>query len=64
MELEESKNKIKRKKFFTFAGTGLAGLFLVKLFPFNLLRKRNIKEVTIEISPLSVSRKKIGRKNA
>jgi hypothetical protein len=58
--------KIKRNKFFITAGTGVAGFFLLKTFPFSLFSKKDVinkKEVKVKLNPHAVSRQKTGDGN-
>jgi hypothetical protein len=58
--------KIKRNKFFITAGTGVAGFFLLKTFPFSLFSKKDVinkKEVKVNLNPHAVSRQKTGDGN-
>ena len=58
--------KIKRNKFFLAAGTGVAGFFLLRTFPFNLFSKKidsNKKEISVKLNPNAVSRQKAGNGN-
>ena len=58
--------KIKRKKFFITTGTGVAGFFLLKTFPFSLFSKKDVinkNEVSVKLNPHAVSRKKTGNGN-
>ncbi len=61
--------KLERKDFFISAGVGLVGLFVMRMFPFNLLlnRKHKSKEkplrATVRINPLAISRNKLGDNN-
>ena len=58
--------KIKRNKFFLTAGTGVAGFFLLKTFPFSLFSKKgnsNKKGVSVKLNPHAVSREKTGAGN-
>jgi hypothetical protein len=64
MELEKVfQKKFERKKFFTSAGIGLAGYFVMKSFPFKfiksskLLNKDDQQKVKVHINSLAVSRK-------
>ena len=64
---EISVKKIHRKKFFLSLGTGFFGFILFNSFPFKFFTKKEMKQekqVTIQINPLAVSRKKQDRKNA
>jgi hypothetical protein len=65
MESEKTNsNKINRKKFFSSLGTGVISYFVFKAIPFSFLAKRKEnKNVIIEINPDAVSRTKIGGKN-
>lgn len=57
-------NKINRKKFFSSLGTGVISYFIIKSLPFSFLgKRREDKQVTIEINPDAVRRTKIGDKN-
>ncbi|MHB8852442.1 MAG: hypothetical protein ACYC6P_03675 [Ignavibacteriaceae bacterium] len=61
--------KFERKDFFISIGAGLAGLFLLRIFPLNLLFKskynfkENSQKIKVRINPLSVSRNKLGDNN-
>ncbi|MGA9292951.1 MAG: hypothetical protein WCE54_23750 [Ignavibacteriaceae bacterium] len=67
MEIAEFfKKKIKRKNFFTTAGTGIVGYFVFRSFPFNLFTKKEIKKsqkIKVKINPLAVERKNTGKTN-
>jgi hypothetical protein len=59
--------KLDRKKFFLSAAAGLAGLALLKKFPFNFLTKGNKSadsKINVKINPLAVSRSNEKGKNA
>ena len=58
--------KIKRKNFFTTAGTGMLGYFVFRTFPFNLFTKKEVKKtqkIKVRINPLAVERKNTGKSN-
>jgi hypothetical protein len=58
--------KIKRNKFFITAGTGVAGFFLLKTFPFSMFSKKgelNKKEILVKLEPHAVCRQKTGNDN-
>lgn len=58
--------KIKRKNFFTTAGTGMLGYFVFRTFPFNLFTKKEAKrtqKIKVRINPLAVERKNAGKAN-
>ncbi|MFZ0452742.1 MAG: hypothetical protein WAM24_03265 [Ignavibacteriaceae bacterium] len=67
MEIAEFfQKKIKRKNFFTTAGTGIVGYFVFRSFPFNLFTKKEIKKsqkIKVKINPLAVERKNTGKTN-
>jgi hypothetical protein len=69
MELEEKEISVKiihRKKFFASLGTGFFGFILFNSFPFKFFRTEDMKkekQVTIQINPLAVRRKKSDGKN-
>lgn len=65
MESEKTNsNKINRKKFFSSLGIGAISYFIFKSIPFSfLVKRREDKNVIIEINPDAVSRTKIGDKN-
>ncbi|MEJ2618620.1 MAG: hypothetical protein P8Z35_26955 [Ignavibacteriaceae bacterium] len=67
MEIAELfQKKIKRKKFFTTAGTGMVGYFVFRSFPFNLFTRKEAKKtqkIKIRINPLAVERKNTGKTN-
>jgi hypothetical protein len=61
-----SDKKINRNKFFITAGTGIAGFFLLKTFPFSLFSKKDVtnkKEVSVKVNPQAVKRQKAGNGN-
>lgn len=58
--------KIKRNKFFITAGTGIAGFFLLKTFPFSMFSKKddsNKKGFLVKVNPHAVKRQKAGNGN-
>ncbi|HUX60734.1 MAG TPA: hypothetical protein VMV32_05435 [Ignavibacteriaceae bacterium] len=61
--------KLERKDFFISAGVSLAGLFLIRMFPFNMLLKGKYKskekpfKAIVRINPLAISRNKLGDNN-
>jgi hypothetical protein len=57
--------KYKRRSFFTKAGAGAAGYFVINAFPFNLFsrKEKNKTKAAVEINSLAVSRKSTGGKN-
>lgn len=67
MEIAEFfQKKIKRKSFFTTAGTGILGYFVFRSFPFNLFAKKELKKtnkIKVKINPLAVERKNTGKTN-
>ena len=67
MEIAELfQQKIKRKNFFTTAGTGILGYFVFRTFPFNLFKKNELKKtqkIKVRINPLAVERKNTGKTN-
>ncbi len=67
MEIAELFNKkIKRKNFFTAAGTGIVSYIVFRSFPFNLFAKKEGKKtqkIKVRINPLAVQRKKAGKTN-
>jgi hypothetical protein len=67
MELAEFfQKKLKRKNFFTTAGTGILSYFVARSFPFNLFSKKEAKEtkkIKVRINPLAVQRKNAGKRN-
>lgn len=64
MNLNQTKNKMDRKKFFLSATLAAAGIALFKYIPFtSTKRKIESKKVEVKINPLAVSRKKVGEKN-
>jgi hypothetical protein len=64
MNLNQTKNKMNRKKFFLSATLAAAGIALFKYIPFTSTKKRfESKKVEVKINPLAVSRKKAGEKN-
>jgi hypothetical protein len=67
MELTEFfQKKLKRKSFFTAAGTGMLSYFVLRTFPFSLFAKKEIKskqKIKVKINPLAVERKNTGKAN-
>ena len=67
MEIKNKFNfKIKRRKLFFSAGTGMAGYFLNKIFPFQLAGKhfnKSKSDVMVKLNPKAVSRNKTGKYN-
>ncbi|WP_337865854.1 hypothetical protein [Ignavibacterium sp.] len=64
MNLNQTKNKMDRKKFFLAATLAAAGIALFKYIPFTSAKKKfGSKKVEVKINPLAVSRKKLGEKN-
>ncbi|MEJ5262436.1 MAG: hypothetical protein WHT45_07130 [Ignavibacterium sp.] len=64
MNLNQTKNKMDRKKFFLSATLAAAGIALFKYIPFTSTKKKfESKKVEVKINPLAVSRKKVGEKN-
>jgi len=64
---EISVKKIHRKKFFASLGTGFFGLMVFNSYPFKFFASKEVKkrkQVSIQINPLAVSRKKTDGKNA
>jgi hypothetical protein len=56
--------KIKRKNFFTTAGTGFMTYVVFRSFPFNLFAKKEEKltqKIKVRINPLAVQRKNRGK---
>lgn len=64
MNLNQTKNKMDRKKFFISATLAAAGIALFKYIPFTSTKKKfELKKIEVKINPLAVSRKKVGEKN-
>jgi len=58
--------KLKRRKLFLFAGTGVAGYILNKIFPFNITGKKWLlhkQDIIVKLNPKAVSRNKTGKNN-
>jgi len=55
--------KIKRKKFFSQTGKGIAGLLLLSSFPLKLFAGKKKRRVEIKLNPQAVGRNKNGRRN-
>ena len=64
---EISVKKIHRKKFFASLGTGVFGFMVFNSFPFNFFASKDMKkkkQISVQINPLAVSRKRTDGKNA
>ena len=61
--------KMKRKKFFVSAGTGVFGFMLMKTFPFNLFKNsakiesEKVSGIKVKLNPHAVSRNNSGANN-